>query len=93
MENVGKSKPLSWWLSVLIVVSSTLAAFWIFGGQHYLTHRYEIEHSLFTHEDEAEDPVRWVSWLFQTGIASGVGGFVVSTVLVAMRDKKQKRNP
>jgi succinate dehydrogenase/fumarate reductase cytochrome b subunit len=91
---MGKEpKPIPWWVSALFVVVCTSAAFWFFGGQHYLAHRAEIEYSLFTHEDEAQDPLRWLIWLFQTGTVSALIGFIISASLVkVVNDRAKKAN-
>lgn len=90
---MGKEpKPIPWWASTLFVVVCTGAAFWIFGGQHYFAHRAEIEYSLFTHEDEAQDPLRWLVWLFQTGIVSALIGFVISAIVASRFIRRAKGN-
>lgn len=75
-------KALPWWASIFIVVVCTLAAFWFLGGQHYFAHQSEIEYSLFAHQDEAQDPGRWLFWLFETGTVSGSLALLVSASFV-----------
>lgn len=86
MEKEAKAIP--WWACAVIVATCTIAAFWFFGGQYYLAHQADVEYSLFTHEDEAQDPIRWLVWLVKTGACSAFIAFVISTLAVMLWNRK-----
>ena len=90
---MGKElKSIPQWASILIVVACTIAAFWIFGGQHYFANQADIENSLFTHEDEAQDPLRWLFWLLQTGAVSALIGFIISASVIKLINARRVRS-
>lgn len=65
------------------------------GGQHSFAHQADIENSLFTHEDEAQDPLLWLFWLFQTGTVSaviGIGSFCLRVKLFNARVRAKAAN-
>jgi hypothetical protein len=81
------------WASVLIVAGCTLAAFWLFGGQHYLANQSTIEYTIFHHAEDATDPLAWFSWLIQTGTLGAMAVFLLSATCITIFNKRAKSRP
>jgi hypothetical protein len=72
------------WGSLLIIVIVTIAAFWLFGGEHYLAHKSEIDYELFHHQEDETNPLSWVGLFIESGACGAFIGLVVSsTALIA----------
>jgi hypothetical protein len=79
-----KRKKIPIWICSLIVLSSTILAFWIFGGQNYCAHSSEIEYSYFTHEDDSANPFCWCCFLLETGVPAAYCAFWLSILTVSL---------
>ncbi|MFX7013361.1 hypothetical protein ABTH90_17515, partial [Acinetobacter baumannii] len=72
------------WACVLIVLGSTVLAFWIFGGQHYLANRANIDYGHFHHVEDETDPLNWFFYLLETGVLAGGSAFLLSSLTVGL---------
>ena len=91
INNVQR-KPVPIWVALLLVAAVTFAAFWFFGGQHYLANKSEIDYSLFHHPEDEANPFSWLGLLVQSGACSAVIGFTLSSAVLITWNWRVARN-
>ncbi len=86
-----KSKLLSILVGILVVVLLTAGSFWLFGGEHYLANKADIDYRFFHHIEDESNPVNWITFLLETG---QLAGFLVLafSVLTIIFYNKHRRN-
>jgi hypothetical protein len=82
LQTTSKNTAIPIWACALIVIVITAGAFWLFGGEHYLAHKANIDYRHFHHEDDASNWVVWLSYCLETGLVAALVAFVVSVLAV-----------
>lgn len=90
IQTTPNKKVIPIWVCVFIVILFTVSAFWLFGGQHYLAHKSDIDYGYFHHPEDDSDPLNWFSFLLGTGQLAGFIAFVGTVVAVIVINKRHK---
>lgn len=77
-------------ISILVIVLITAGSFLLFGGEHYLANKADIDYKFFHHLEDSADPVNWVTYLLETGQLAGILVFVVSVLTALFFNRQQK---
>lgn len=86
----AKSKIPSILIGVLVVILLTAGSFWLFGGEHYLAHKADIDYRFFHHVEDDSNPINWISFLLETGQLAGFLVFSSSLLAVILYNRKRK---
>ncbi len=86
----AKSKIPSILIGVLVVILLTAGSFWLFGGEHYLAHKADIDYRFFHHLEDDSNPINWISFLLETGQLAGFLVFMASVLTITFYKKKRK---
>jgi len=85
-------KPLPIWASIVIVMGVTLLAYWFLGGEHYLSHKSEIDYTLFHHPEDDSNPYSWIGLFLETGACSAFVALILSTIAAIILHKRNQQS-
>lgn len=82
-------KKIPIWGMVAIVSITTIVAFWLSGGQHYVLNHSEIHQAIFHQQEDAASPVVWFFYFLQTGLLAGFVALLLSLSTVILFNRKK----
>ncbi|MBA4027044.1 MAG: hypothetical protein C0473_02265 [Cyanobacteria bacterium DS3.002] len=85
-----KSKKLSILVSILVSVLLTAGSFWLFGGEHYLANKADIDYRFFHHQEDDFNPVNWIAFLLETGQLAGFLVFITSALTIILYNRQYR---